>query len=252
LLITLIIGIIAGLIFVVVPKTAHVIAGIIPVEWETAWGKTFLKSFTAKTKVCRGTAGRHALDAMVAKLLRTGPARASAYDITFTVIKAKTQNAFATLGGQIVVFSRLIEKMDGPDELAGVLAHEIAHVIARHPLTHTIESFTTLTYAGMFGGRASDIGGILVVSAYSRAMEVEADRIAGQILRQARVSPRGLAKFFRRLKGAAKGGSGGAFALFSAHPALAERAARLQGLGPTPSKPALGPAQWRALRAICD
>lgn len=250
-LIALIIGIIAGLIFVVVPKTAHVIAGVIPVQWELAWGRSIRNKFTAKTKVCRGTAGKEALDAMVARLLRTGPVRASEYHVTVTVIKSKTQNAFATMGGQIVVFSKLIEEMDGPDELAGVLAHEIAHVIARHPLTHTIEAFTAMTFANMFGGGASDIGGALVVSSYSRTMEAEADRIASKILREARVSPRGLAKFFQRLQKAAKGGTIGALAIFSTHPALAERAARLQDLHPAPTRPALGRGQWRALRRIC-
>lgn len=250
-LIALIIGIIAGLIFVVVPKTAHVIAGFIPVKWEMAWGRSIRNKFTAKTKVCRGTAGKEALDAMVAHLLRTGPVRASEYHVNVTVIKSKTQNAFATMGGQIVVFSKLIEEMDGPDELAGVLAHEIAHVIARHPLTHTIEAFTAMTFANMFGGGASDIGGALVVSSYSRTMEAEADRIASKILREARVSPRGLAKFFQRLQKAAKGGTIGALAIFSTHPALAERAARLQGLRPAPTRPALSRGQWRAVRRIC-
>jgi len=250
--IALIIGIIAGLIYVVVPKTAHVIANAIPVKWETAWGKSFRKTFTRKFKVCRGKVGVAALDAMTVRLLQTDPVRMSEYDITVTVVKVKTQNAFATMGGQIVIFSKLIEEMDGPDELAGVLAHEIAHVIARHPLAHTIESVATMTFAGNFGSGTSDLGGVLALSAYSRTKEAEADRIASQILGNAGISSRGLAKFFLRLQKAAKGGTVGALALFNTHPALAERAARLKDQGSAPTNPALSPAQWRALRRICD
>jgi predicted Zn-dependent protease len=250
--VALIIGIIAALIYVVVPKTAHVIASAIPVKWETAWGKSFRKKFTSRMKVCQAKVGVAALDAMTAQLLRTSPVRASEYEITVTVVKVKTQNAFATMGGQIVVFSRLIEEMDGPDELAGVLAHEIAHVIARHPLTHAIESVTTMNFTGNLGGGTSDIGGALAMSAYSRTKEAEADRIASQILGDAGISPRGLAKFFQRLQKAAKGGFGGALALFNTHPALAERAARLKDRDSAPTRPALSGTQWRALRRICD
>jgi Zn-dependent protease with chaperone function len=250
--IALIIGIIAALIYVVVPKTAHVIAGAIPVKWETAWGKSFRNGLTSRLKVCRGEVGVAALNAMTAQLLRAGPVRTSAYEITVTVVEVSTQNAFATMGGQIVVFSRLIEEMDGPDELAGVLAHEIAHVIARHPLSHTIESIATMTFTGNLGSGTSDVGGALALSAYSRTKEAEADRIASQILGDAGISPRGLAKFFQRLQKAAKGDFGGAGALFNTHPALAERAAALTDRGAAPTRPALNAAQWRALRRICD
>ncbi len=250
--IALIIAIIAGLIFVAVPKTAHVIASAIPVKWEMAWGKSVRKQITGKAKVCRNKSGTAALNAMVAQLLQTGPVRDSAYTITITVIKTKSQNAYATMGGQIVVFSKLIKEMDGPDELAGVLAHEIAHVIARHPLTHSIEAFTTTIFAGMFGGRASDIGGAMVISAYSRTMEAEADRIAERILSQARISPRGLAKFFQRLQKEYKGGERGALALFRTHPALAERAARLESRHQGMTREPLSPTQWQSVKKICD
>ncbi|MDX1483093.1 MAG: M48 family metallopeptidase [Alphaproteobacteria bacterium] len=255
-LIALIIAILAGLVFVVIPQGAHVIAGAIPVDWETAWGKSFRTRLSASAKVCGNRRGADALEQLAAKLLATEAARAGGYDIDITVIEAKAQNAFATLGGQIVLFSDLIEKMEGPDELAGVLAHEIAHVVARHPLTHAIEALAATTLAAMFGGggdmggSAAGVGGALAVSAYSRAMEAEADAIAQNILAQARISPNGLADFFARLKRTETVTSGGALALFDSHPDLAERAARLRDdTGST--APALGPREWRQLKTIC-
>lgn len=248
----LIVGLIAALIYLAVPMTAHIIASAVPVKWETAWGKSIRKNFTKKLKVCKGKVGVAALNTMTAQLLKTSPLQASEYEITVTVVNFKQQNAFATLGGQIVIFSRLIEKMDGSDELAGVLAHEIAHVIARHPLTHTIETFTTTAFTGNLGSSTSDIGGALALSAYSRTKEAEADQIAEQILRESRISSDGLAAFFQRLQKEQKGGLGGALSLFNSHPELAERAARLKDRGEVVTKPALNPTQWQALRKICD
>lgn len=250
--IALIIGIIATFIFIIVPKASNVGAGVIPVSWETAWGKSFREQFTQRFKVCDKEEGVAALNAMMAKLLMTGPVHNTEYDISVTVVRFRQENAFATMGGQIVVFSRLIEVMEGPDELAGVLAHEIAHVIARHPLTHAIESLTTVSIAGNLGSGSSDVGGSLAIRAYSRAKETEADRIAAEILGEAGISTQGLANFFKRLQKSSKGGASGALALFNTHPALASRATQLRKGGDPQSKPALDGRQWRALRGICN
>lgn len=249
--IALIVGIIAALIYFVVPKSAHLVARAIPVEWETAWGKSFRKQFARRFKVCTKKAGRAALDALTAKLLHTSPVRASDYKITVTVVRLNQKNAFATMGGQIVVFSRLIEIMDGPDELAGVLAHEIAHVIARHPLTHAIESLTTMSIAGNLGAGSSNVGGSLAISAYSRAKEAEADRIAARILSDAAISSQGLANLFQRLEKSANGRTAGVLSLFDTHPGLAARAAKMADGHNVRTRPALDKEQWQALRRIC-
>jgi hypothetical protein len=104
----LIIGIIAAVIFIVVPKTADVIVEFVPVEWETEWGKGVRKQITGKLKVCRSTAGRLALDRMMARLAKSPMAAKSGYDFNVTVIKMKSENALATMGGEIIVFSKLL------------------------------------------------------------------------------------------------------------------------------------------------
>ena len=63
-----------------------------------------------------------------------GAQRPTTVPITVRVIPEKTVNAFAAPGGQVVLFSGLIEKAESPEEVAGVMAHEIAHAIERHPM----------------------------------------------------------------------------------------------------------------------
>jgi len=256
----LIVALLAGIVIVVLPRSAGVIANAIPKEWETEWGKSVARQFAGKNKLCTEASGRAALDALTARLLATDAARNSGYSFTFTVIKTKSQNAFATLGGQVVVFSRLIEKMDGPDELAGVLAHEIGHVTARHPLTGFVEATFTMVFASLFGSGSSDmggsmasLGGVLAVTSYSRAKEIEADEIGVRILNQAGISLDGLAKFFERLKRKGKGSKSSALALFSTHPALGARVEQIRqrGTNAAATTPALSPDQWRALKGIC-
>jgi predicted Zn-dependent protease len=139
-----------------------------------------------------------------------------------------------------------------------VLAHEAAHVTARHPLVHTIEVLATAIFAQMFGTSASDLGGsaaglggALVISSYSRKKEAEADRIAARILRDARLTSQGLVKFFERLKKKSGTGNTGALALFSTHPELGKRAASLKGNDNYPTTPVLNAAEWKALKKIC-
>jgi len=256
----LIAALLAGIVFVILPRSAGVVADAIPRKWENEWGKGIAQKFAGKNKVCAGKSGRAAFDALTARLLGTEAVRNSGYKLTFTVIETKTQNAFATMGGQIVVFSKLIEEMKGPDELAGVLAHEIGHVTARHPLIGTIEATFTMMFASLFGGGSSDmgggmasLGGVLAVTSYSRAKETDADETAARILNEAGITLDGLADFFARLQRAHKGTNSKALAVFSTHPALGERAAQLRKLGRAagPTAPALTPAQWQALKGIC-
>lgn len=257
--VALILGILAAIVFVVLPRTAEVIAGAIPVDWENQWGESARAAIIGGATVCEAPEGRRALEALVGRLVGSGPPVAGPYRINVTVIDAKVENAVATLGGQIIVFGKLIEEMEGPDELAGVLSHEIAHVKARHPLTHAVEAMGTAVLASLFGTSASDVGssaaglgGMLVITSYTRTKEEEADRIAVEILRDARISPQGLARFFERLQASKRGGGGPA--LLSTHPATAERLARLRAEAAATSgtTPALGPDRWRALKAICE
>ena len=138
----------------------------------------------------------------------------------FFLINAPSINAFAMPGGYIAVHSQLILKADTEDELAGVLAHEIAHVTQRH-LARRFERSNQLSIPTMIGVFASLIaatqssgnggnvamGGLSAVLAgqqqilinYTRANEAEADRVGIQSLANAGYNPDGMSGFFEKM-----------------------------------------------------
>lgn len=167
--------------------------------------------------------------------------------ITVTVVRGKTVNAVATLGGHIVVFDGLIRQARSPEELAGVLAHEIAHVRRRHVIQGIAVNLATL---GAFGGAdpsaTSRMAYLLLTMKFSRAQEEEADREGLERLRRAQVDAAGFADFFDRAARSAEPP-----AIISSHPDSADRAALAAQYRGYPVRPVLDTVAWKALGGIC-
>ncbi|WP_197460526.1 M48 family metallopeptidase [Thermodesulfatator autotrophicus] len=136
------------------------------------------------------------------------------FPFRFYVIKDPSLNAFALPGGYIFVNTGLLEEIDREDELAGVIAHELAHVQARH-LAKRIEKLTRLnlataavTIVGLLLGGGQAGQAIAVTSsalattkalAYSRADEEEADRLGFEYLTAAGYDPKGFIDVFNKI-----------------------------------------------------
>lgn len=136
---------------------------------------------------------------------------------SFLALESGKVNAFASPGGHILVTMGLVRLAADEDELAAVLAHEIAHVALRHGvssihsarLTKIASGFLigagkmqggkTGAFASEFGEAISDMAGILVVSGYSRTFELQADREARRILALAGYDPDALSSLIARL-----------------------------------------------------
>ena len=162
---------------------------------------------------------------------------------TFFLLRDRQINAFATLGGYIGMNAGLILSAEREDEMAGVLAHEIAHVELRHSLRQIVRSAgLRVVVAALFGdyaalgGWAAQLGELK----FSRDAEREADRHGLQRLAEAHIAPRGLLDFFRTL--ARQDGSEKHLpALLSTHPASAERSAWLEAAIAAAPHPAVQP-----------
>ena len=153
---------------------------------------------------------------------------------TIKVIDADEVNAFALPGGFFYVNRGLILAADNESELAGVMAHEIAHVAARHAMENQGKG-TFLQYgmlAGMIfgGGIASSIlqnaGGItqaLAFFKFSRGAEGEADRLGVQYLYASGYDPTGMSTMFEKLASQNKKKPGTLSKLFSSHPQSLDR-----------------------------
>ncbi len=157
-------------------------------------------------------------------------------DFHFFVIRQNQLNAFAVPGGYIFFFDGLLKELKTVDALAGVLAHEVAHVQNNHFFKDAdkmnainLATMASIILAGLTGeniGATGVIGSALNISAqlkFSRANEEEADIHAIEYLKQSPYDPLGLADFFKTLSFYAGFTRGAAPPYFSTHPGLSER-----------------------------
>src|SRR5690606_36535147 len=113
-----------------VPALAAHLAGSVPRSWEERLGERDAAELTAGAGPCRDPALDRAIGAMTAALARAAGAAPGTFRLH--VVDDSLVNAFALPGGSIILFRGLIERAESPDELAGVLAHEMQHVLLRH------------------------------------------------------------------------------------------------------------------------
>lgn len=113
-------------------------------------------------------------------------------------------NAFTLPGGYIIVNQGLIKFSEHPEEVAGVIAHELGHVEERHVVSRLIKELgVAILFTAIGGGDAvllNEVGRTAVSTAFDRSQEEEADAFAATLLENANLDPRVLATFFRRLK----------------------------------------------------
>lgn len=159
---------------------------------------------------------------------------------TIKVLDASDVNAFALPGGFLYVNRGLIEAADNEAELAGVLAHEIAHVTARHGVEQASKG-TFLNYAsipliflGGWGGYiVQQVAGLavpLTFLKFSRGAEKEADRLGAQYMWAAGYDPQAMVTFFEKLQAKNKKKPGFVSKAFSTHPLTEDRIREVQKL----------------------
>ena len=180
------------------------------------------------------------VNAIVQRLAAQAPGPRFAYQAK--VVDATDINAFALPGGYIYVNRGLISAARNEGELAGVLAHEIAHVAERHGTENATKAYGTQAGVGLLAqvlagrnrraGLPRQIIGSLGLNAafmkFSRDAENEADRVGAQMMARAGYDPLAMASFFDLLQ-QQKGSNPGAVAqFFSSHPAPANRSANIR------------------------
>jgi len=234
-------------------------ARLLPFAWEENLGGKIIDvvavifSHGQQPRFCDGGEGTRAIEGLVGRLTA---GLDTPYRMRVRVLDTKDVNAFAAPGGYIVVLSGLIEFAASPDELAGVVAHEIGHVVHRHPTQAMLRQINEARLFGFMTGNASGGGAISTIAdatlgaSYSREAETQADATAFALLGRAGISPQGMAAFFDRLIAQGKSGKG---TILASHPAdetrsrrARESASQLKGVAP-----ALSEADWRAVKGMC-
>ena len=192
----------------------------VPVSEERRIGEMFFEQTRSRLKLVEGEPARMVRE--IGARLTEG----SAYKYEFYVTEDRSVNAFAMPGGFVVVHTGLLALASTPEEVAGVLAHEVRHVEGRHSLRALVKSAgLSITLGIVFGDTGGLIGMAdqLIGLKFSRDHETEADRDGLAALVKARINPQGMRDFFRKMAAEEKINLG----WLSSHPASSERFERM-------------------------
>jgi predicted Zn-dependent protease len=129
------------------------------------------------------------------------------YDIRIKVVESDVVNAFAVPGGNIVVFTPLLQKMDRPEQLAALLGHEVGHVTHRHSLKSLFRTLSRYMFVSLLTSDLNGVSTTLLDNAntlfnlqYSRELEEEADQTALETLADNHIDQEGCTELFQILK----------------------------------------------------
>jgi beta-barrel assembly-enhancing protease len=201
----------------------------IPVEWEQKLGESAYRDFLAHQEVMKDGPAVTAVGEMTQRLTEQIPN--NPYKFEVTVVKSDVVNAFALPGGYVVVFTGLMKKAESGEEVAGVLSHELNHVLQRHGLERIVKSLGLFTVVAIVLGDQQGLVGMmkqlgveLLTLKFGRGQETEADLTGLQLLQRARIDPSGMIRFFARLSEKDEG----RMEWLSTHPMSTARADRLK------------------------
>lgn len=238
-----------------VPLAADRLAPLVPKPVERRIGdaaEVQVKTIFGRS-VCEDPAGKAAFTKLVNRLRD-----AAGLDDTMTagVLPTSVPNAFALPGGKVFVLKGLLDKADSPDELAGILAHELGHLKHHDNMRGLIYNGGTSFLIGLLFGDVTGSSAVifasrsLVEASYSREAETGADTFAIEIMHKLGRSPKPAAELMFRITG--KEGGSGLTAILASHPLTEDRLARMTREDrPASGPPLLTDKEWQSLKLIC-
>lgn len=201
----------------------------IPIAWERTLGASARQQMLMGERVVTEGPAVKAVEEITRRLTDHVPDNPYRFEVT--VVKNDAVNAMALPGGSLIVYTGLLKQAESPEEVAGVLAHELNHVLLRHGVESMVQSVGVMALVMVLLGNQQGLVGALerlgiqlTTMKFSREKETEADLHALHLLYQAKISPAGMILFFERVAKT----EGIPVALLSTHPMSAERAARLK------------------------
>lgn len=199
-------------------------------EKEIAMGKQYAQQVESSAKLVQDPVVTEYVNRIGQNLVRNSDARVP---FTIKVIDSDEINAFALPGGFFYVNSGLILAADEEAELAGVMAHEIAHVAARHATRQMtrmnlaqIGTIPLIFVGGGIGYAAYQAAGIAVPMTFmkfSRSFEAEADYLGLQYMYRAGYDPQAFIAFFEKIQAQEKKKPGTLAKAFASHPQTPDR-----------------------------
>jgi Zn-dependent protease with chaperone function len=242
------------LVWFVIPLIADRLAPFVPAAFERRLGEGFDRQARSifGGKLCNAAAGQAAFTALVDKLTRAGD-----IDIPLTaqVVSSGVPNAFALPGGKIYLLNGLLQKAQNPDEVAGILAHELGHVKHRDHMRKLIQTGGTSFLFGLLFGDVTGASAVIFASrslldaSYSREAEQQADAFAVDVMHKLGRSAAPMGQFLFRITGAQANKS---YTILASHPLTEARRAAMADEGrANTGEELLSAAEWSALKNIC-
>jgi Zn-dependent protease with chaperone function len=239
-----------------IPYLAEAVAARVPVEWEDQLGKAVADALAPAVDRCTDPTAVSAVTQIVGTLRHALPA--SRYSYKIAIVRMPVVNAFAAPGGHIVVTTEMLQRTRSPEELAGVLAHEIQHVEHRHGTKALLRQMSMRILIAAVVGDARGLNQTLTAAGtlgdlrYRRTDELSADR-DGMRLQAARLDPAAMVTVFEILKEEGRR-LPRLLTYVSTHPAIDERIRLLKKMaaesGYAPGKLLPGIA-WTSVGAAC-
>ncbi|HEY2498284.1 MAG TPA: M48 family metalloprotease [Candidatus Angelobacter sp.] len=205
------------------------------IESEIRMGKEYATQIEASLKLVKDPVVNEYVNRIGQNLVRNSDAKVP---FTIKVVDSDVINAMALPGGFFYVNSGLILAADNEAELAGVMAHEIAHVCARHT-TRQLTRYQFINYAslplifvgggiGLAAREAAGIGIPMTFLKFSRTFEAEADYLGIQYMYKAGYDPNEFVNFFEKIQAQEKKKPGSMAKVFTDHPQTPDRIAKSQ------------------------
>lgn len=246
---------IVAVIWFVLPLAADRLAPLVPSVLERRIGDAaegqIRVIFGGKT--CNNASGRSAFNKLMTQI---GTAAGIDAPVRAAVLETPVPNAFALPGGKVYLFSGLLAKAENPDELAGVLAHELGHVRHRDNTRNMIYSGGTSFLIGLLFGDITGSGALifasrsLVTASYSRDAEQGADGFSIDVMHRLGRPTKPMGDLIFRITGSQADKT---VSILSNHPLTEDRLKRLTDEDRPPSgPPLLTAAEWASLKKICN
>jgi beta-barrel assembly-enhancing protease len=205
------------------------------IESEIRMGKEYATQIEASLKLVTDPTVNEYINRVGQNLVRNSDAKVP---FTIKVVDSDVINAMALPGGFFYVNSGLILAADNEAELAGVMAHEIAHVAARHT-TRQLTRYQFINYAslplifvgggiGLAAREAAGIGIPMTFLKFSRSFEAEADYLGIQYMYKAGYDPNEFVNFFEKIQAQEKKKPGSVAKVFTDHPQTPDRITKSQ------------------------
>jgi len=229
-------------------------------EKEMALGKALAQQVQRQAKMVDDPLMSEYLNRLCQNLARNSDAQVP---LSCQIIDGQEPNAFALPGGYIFVYSGLIEIADEEDELAGAVAHEIAHVAARHmtrlATRNEIANLATIPLSVLLGGwtgyavrQGAGLAIPMTFLKFNRADESEADYLGVQYMYAAGYDPNGALSIFEKIESLRKTKPGLMARVVSTHPMDADRIRKtqqeIQQILPAKPEYVVTTSEYRAMR----